>query len=66
MNELATQQGHLFSRDENNALEHHPDEKCSRLVKIRAEETHSEFECSFSFLRSHFRFQKNKGLQPCL
>ena len=58
MNELATQQDYLLSRDENNALEHHPDEKCSRLVKMRIEEAHSEFECSDSFLRSHFRFQK--------
>ena len=64
MNKLATQRSHLcqsssqasycpniFSHDENNALEHHPDEECSRLVKMQIEET---------------RFSKNKGLQPCL
>ena len=54
MNELATQQGHLcqstsqasyspntFSRDENNVLEHPPDEKCSRPLKMQIEEAHT-------------------------
>ena len=48
VNELATQQGHLwqssskasygpniFSRDEKKVLEHHTDEKCSQLEKMQ-------------------------------
>ena len=71
MNELTTQQGHLcqsssqafycsniFSNDENNLPEHHPDEKCSRLVKMQIQETHSKSAYFGSFFRSHFRFKQ--------
>ena len=79
VNELATQQGHrcqsssqasycpnIFSRDENNVLEHRPGGECSRLVKMLIGETPSELACFGSFLRSNFRFQKNKGQEPCV
>ena len=39
----------IISGDDNNMLEHHPDEKCSRLVKNQVEETHSELACFWVF-----------------
>ena len=79
MNELATQQIHLyqssfqasycpniFSRDNNNFLEYHLVEKFSRLVKMQIEEPDCELASFGSFLRLNFRFQKSKGLQPSL
>ena len=76
MNELATQQCrpcqfsstasyclNIFSGDENRVLEHYPYEKCSRIRKMQIEKAPSELSCFGSFLRSSFRFQKNKPLQ---
>ena len=72
--ELATQKVHLyqstseasycpnvFSRDENNLLKQHPDEKCSHFVKMQIEETHSLRACFSILPRSHFRFQQNRA-----
>ena len=71
MSELATEKGQLcqshshvsycpnvFSRDDNNVLEHCIEEKFILLVKMQIEETHGELAYFGSFLRLPFRFQK--------